>query len=626
MKESLLPLSKRLLVWGIAGVAFVTPLLLTTSTVDPFEFPKQTFLYAAVLVLLALWLARFFLQGEVRIRKTPLDLPLLLFLGVVIVSTVLSYNQVGLVGFFGFFGRFQGGMLSILAAVLLYYIAVSNLDEREDVARVIWAVVAAGTILAVIGLTNALGFPLLSFPEAQGRTFSLTGALSSMSVYLAATLLLIFGMLLRINQAKGPERSRGVVHEFRIRLPGTHRGRGRPKGMKNKNTLEKEALLQKEQPAAERQAEGPERSRRAETFWSEGQGKKDEGEKKEGATLLVMLSRFFNRGSETLKIRSLREDQVQGDRRRPTLWIPPAWVILVVSGSLIAGQLALLNHPAAWAVLIAGSVVLLFWNRPSVLLPSARFISIILSVGLVVFLSVHVVGLGKVVPQVQPLEKEHTLDMLSSWGVAALTVRDYPLFGSGPGTFLFDFTRYRPTSFNETQYWNLRFTAPHNEYFLYLTTFGIIGLFGFAVFVIRFVIFALGTALKGNEKENHPLKVSVIATAVGLFVGMAFTAYSTTPFVLLFLVLAVGMALERLLSGAWSEDLRISLSLAQAERSEVLSGVEGLRRPREVMPTIFFYPGIALVVFAFYFLSRNIQANVAYTASLAAAGRNDGTA
>lgn len=70
------------------------------------------------------------IKKEIRIQKTPLDIPILLFLGSLIISTFISIDTH--TSLWGYYSRFNGGLFSILSYVFLYYAFVSNFKNEES--------------------------------------------------------------------------------------------------------------------------------------------------------------------------------------------------------------------------------------------------------------------------------------------------------------------------------------------------------------------------------------------------------------------------------------------------------------------------------------------------------------
>src|SRR5205807_2511334 len=62
-------------------------------------------------------------------KKTPLDLPMFLFLLSQILSTIFSTDLH--TSLWGYYSRSNGGLFSILSYILLYYALVSNFTKEE---------------------------------------------------------------------------------------------------------------------------------------------------------------------------------------------------------------------------------------------------------------------------------------------------------------------------------------------------------------------------------------------------------------------------------------------------------------------------------------------------------------
>jgi hypothetical protein len=67
-------------------VGGLTPLFFVNQTTEFYEMPKLAFLVVSTVVLLGLWIFSWILKGKVQITRTPLDIPLLLLLGIIVVS------------------------------------------------------------------------------------------------------------------------------------------------------------------------------------------------------------------------------------------------------------------------------------------------------------------------------------------------------------------------------------------------------------------------------------------------------------------------------------------------------------------------------------------------------------
>ena len=79
--------------WVLCLGAFAFPLVYLRDTHDEFVLPKLLFAHLLLVTLLALRAVRWARAGELVIRRTPLDLPILAFLGSALIATVFSINR-----------------------------------------------------------------------------------------------------------------------------------------------------------------------------------------------------------------------------------------------------------------------------------------------------------------------------------------------------------------------------------------------------------------------------------------------------------------------------------------------------------------------------------------------------
>jgi len=169
---------------------FLIPLTFTSDTSELFEFNKLWLTFIITIVIGLAWITKMVIRKELKIQRTPLDIPILLFLASEIISSFLSLDMH--VSLWGYYSRFNGGLLSIFAYVFLYYAFVSNLrdEEKEEKAkfelRKIYLFVA-GIIVFVIGL---LVSSQIKNPDLAGIPYqslaTLTTALASFAVLMLA--------------------------------------------------------------------------------------------------------------------------------------------------------------------------------------------------------------------------------------------------------------------------------------------------------------------------------------------------------------------------------------------------------------------------------------------------------
>ncbi len=82
--------------------------------------------YGLTVIIVGSWLLKIINHKSLIINRTPLDIPLLLFLGANILSTIFSIDRH--TSIWGYYSRSNGGLLSIISYLLLYFAFVSNMD------------------------------------------------------------------------------------------------------------------------------------------------------------------------------------------------------------------------------------------------------------------------------------------------------------------------------------------------------------------------------------------------------------------------------------------------------------------------------------------------------------------
>lgn len=130
MKFLNLNLLNKVIEYSFYLLFFLVPLALTGDTSELFEFNKLWLTFIITIVIGAAWVCKMVIKKEFRIQRTPLDIPIGLFLVSQIASTIFSMDVH--VSLWGYYSRFNGGLLSIFSYVFLYYAFVSNFKEINE--------------------------------------------------------------------------------------------------------------------------------------------------------------------------------------------------------------------------------------------------------------------------------------------------------------------------------------------------------------------------------------------------------------------------------------------------------------------------------------------------------------
>src|SRR3989304_9030499 len=119
MKENFLKLSENIVFLLVALAAVCAPLFFLPTTSEFFEFNKFTALLAITILGLLIWASRMVLEQRAVFTRTPLDVPLIIFVTAVFIASVASIDN-----FTSLFGHPQNlwpSFFPLLTLVLFYF-------------------------------------------------------------------------------------------------------------------------------------------------------------------------------------------------------------------------------------------------------------------------------------------------------------------------------------------------------------------------------------------------------------------------------------------------------------------------------------------------------------------------
>ncbi len=141
--------------WVLRIGAFLLPLVFIPDIVDEFVLPKLLLTRVLVMILIVLLVFRWLRHGAISWRRTPLDLPLLAFIGSAALSTIFAINRN--VAIFGTYTRWEG-LLTIVTYALVFWLAVQFLSDEPDARGLTWSLLSSGYLIGGIAvLQSAFG-------------------------------------------------------------------------------------------------------------------------------------------------------------------------------------------------------------------------------------------------------------------------------------------------------------------------------------------------------------------------------------------------------------------------------------------------------------------------------------
>jgi tetratricopeptide (TPR) repeat protein len=167
------------------AIFFGVPIFFTGLTFQGIAFEKQLYFYFWLLLGVIAWVSKGVLSGEMKIRRTPLDIPIALFLIFNIVSAVFSVDRWH--SFWGFFGDPSRGVVSLTALILAYYLILSHFNMKRF-QQMFHAFIASGFIVVFWSFLVILKIRFL--PDALERMapLSLIGTVSTLTTFLSILL------------------------------------------------------------------------------------------------------------------------------------------------------------------------------------------------------------------------------------------------------------------------------------------------------------------------------------------------------------------------------------------------------------------------------------------------------
>ncbi|MBU0572341.1 O-antigen ligase family protein [Patescibacteria group bacterium] len=177
---------------------FFVPLVLFPKTSELFEFNKVVIIYAVTIAIVASWLIKMVAERKVIFRRTILDYPLLIFLGVQLISTVFSIDTH--TSFFGYYSRFHGGFLSSLSYSLLYWAYVSNMNFSKT-KKAIYITLVSAIFVSIYGVLERLGIDKnIWVQDVQNRIFSTLGQPNWLAAWITALIPITWALIISKGQ------------------------------------------------------------------------------------------------------------------------------------------------------------------------------------------------------------------------------------------------------------------------------------------------------------------------------------------------------------------------------------------------------------------------------------------
>ncbi len=388
-------------------VAGLTPLLFFNQTTEFYEMPKMVFLIVATVLLIGLWIFSWIVKGKIVFTRTPLDVPLLILLVVILISTFFSVSHSTAI--YGNFPRVNGSAVSWVVYILLYFVTVSHLKDLAKIKMFLNVLYVSAILVAIVTLL-AFFHVFLPLDFTKALNFTPTGSTFSTIAFLM--LLLPLPILSVINPNKY--------------LP-----------------------------------------------------------------------------------------------------VPLAIALTILFGVTIA----LTGTVESIVALVIAFALCFFLSKPHQVRKTLFFFLLpVVVIGLIAFFA-NVPFAGNALQQYATnFPKEIQLPFVDSWKVSISAFRDSPFFGTGPASYLFNFTAYKPVEFNTLPFWNFTFDTAYNEFLQVLGTLGIFGFLSVLLFCIMIIVTSwknLAVDTQDARQDNTHILLPSMAVS-GLLIIVLFAIHDVT--------------------------------------------------------------------------------------------------
>lgn len=167
---------------ALFALFFGLPLFFTGFTFQGISFEKQMYFYVWLLVGIVAWVSKGVVTGEMHIRRTSLDIFILLFLLVYGVSAFLSVDRWH--SFWGFFGDPSRGFVSMLALALAYFFIMSHFTMQRFFLMFV-GILASGFLVVVWSVLGISGIKFIPTMMEQYAPLSLFGTVWALGIFVS---------------------------------------------------------------------------------------------------------------------------------------------------------------------------------------------------------------------------------------------------------------------------------------------------------------------------------------------------------------------------------------------------------------------------------------------------------
>jgi tetratricopeptide (TPR) repeat protein len=181
---------------SLAAIFFGLPIFFLGTTLQGLAFEKQIYFYFWLLLALVAWITKGVIVGEMKIRRTPLDVPILIFWVVYALSAIFSVDRWH--SFWGSFGDPSRGLLGVTALIVTYFIIASHFSEKRF-QKILGALVFSGALASLWVFLGVRGVNFLPSRILEMMSVSPMISMSNFGIFLEMLIPVTIVMIFRVG-------------------------------------------------------------------------------------------------------------------------------------------------------------------------------------------------------------------------------------------------------------------------------------------------------------------------------------------------------------------------------------------------------------------------------------------
>jgi len=193
IKTKVIDWCNQIIFWGVTVLVISLPLVFNPRLLAAFSLPRITILRTITLIILSCWAVKTLESGKFTWRKSPLNVPILIFIFVSVIATLFSTNP-----YFSFFGQYMfhtRGLWATLIYAILYFVVIANLDVFR-IRKIILIFLMVSGVAVIYGLLQHFGIEFVNWQtSSKERIWSSMGNPNFFAAFLVMAIPLSIVML-----------------------------------------------------------------------------------------------------------------------------------------------------------------------------------------------------------------------------------------------------------------------------------------------------------------------------------------------------------------------------------------------------------------------------------------------